>query len=87
MFIQIQLKESKLAVISINYIQTEFYRYVWLCNGDVTSEPSSFIHWSPPFLFADIVNTTMDDPHSEGIIQSGFNFHDIQRSINIGSLT
>jgi hypothetical protein len=87
MLIQIQLKKSKLAVICINYIQTEFYRYVWLYNGDVASEPSSFIHGPPPFLFADIVHPTMNDPHSEGIIQSSFNFHDIQRSIKIGSLT
>ncbi len=71
-------------MICINYIQTEFYRYVWLCNGDVTSGPSSFIHGPPPFLFAGILHTTIDDPHSEGIIQSGFDFYDIQRSINIG---
>jgi hypothetical protein len=62
MFIQIQLKESKLAVICINYIQTEFYRYAWLYNGDVASGPPSFIHGPPPFLFADIVHPNMNNP-------------------------
>jgi hypothetical protein len=87
MFIQIQLKQSNLTVIYINYIQTEYYRYVWLCNGDVASGLSSFIHEPHPFLFADIVHPTMNDSYIEGIIQSGLNFHDIQRSIQIGSLT
>ncbi|CAF1560760.1 unnamed protein product, partial [Adineta ricciae] len=58
---------------------------VWLCNGEVVTEPSYFIHGPPPFLFVDIVHPTIDYPNSEGIVQVDLNFHDIQRSITVGS--
>jgi hypothetical protein len=72
---------------AINYVSIGCCRYVWLCNGDVLAEISSFIYGPPPFLFADVVHTTVDDPNSEGIVQFRSNFHDLQRSIRLGSYT
>ncbi|CAF1459793.1 unnamed protein product [Adineta steineri] len=57
----------------------------WLCNGEVITEPSYFVHGPPPFLFVDIVHPTIIDMNSEGIVQVDLNFHDIQRNITVGS--
>ena len=59
----------------------------WLCNGEVISQPSRFIHDPPPFLVIDIVYRSVTDPINGEIRQIDLNFHDIQRTIGVGSLT
>ena len=71
----------------MKYIHIEFHRFGWLCNADVVSGPSHFIHGPPPMLFVDIVHPTRNDPDTDGVLQSYLSFHDVQRSIQIGSFT
>ena len=72
-------------LFSVYNIPRDFHRDGWLCNGEVLTEPSYFVHGPPPFLFVDGVHPTVNDANSEGIVQVDLNFHDIQRDITVGS--
>ena len=86
--IQIGVKKSKLAIFcSICSIENDCYRDGWLCNGEVISQASRFIHGPPPFLVVDIVHRSMNDPDNDAIRQIDLNFHDIQRVIKVGPST
>ena len=86
--IQIEVKKSELRIFcTICSIQNGFYREGWLCNGEVISEASHFIHGPPPFLAVDIVHRSVNDRDNDAIRQIDLNFHDIQRVIKVGPST
>ena len=72
---------------SLHGIELKLYRDGWLCNGEVISEPSRFIHDPPPFLVIDIVHRIMTDPTNHRMLQIDLKFHDSQRTIKVGLLT
>ena len=72
-------------LILIFDIDEEFNRAGWLCNGEVLSEVSYFIHEPPPFLFVDVIHPIIDDSNSDGIVQVDLNIHDMQHNISVGS--
>ncbi|CAF1569322.1 unnamed protein product, partial [Didymodactylos carnosus] len=51
------------------------------------AEPAHFIDGNPPFLFVDISHPTIEDPRTRELPSVSLNFHDIQRSVQIGSVT
>ena len=59
------------------------YRDGWLCNGEVISEASYFIHGPPPFLVVDIVHRSETDSTNDEIVQIDLNFQDIQRVLRV----